>query len=278
MTGRTTGTRDRKRDRERARKNPQLVEIRRERRLEKAALAAEGRKALIDECVRRIGRPTDREAFREILTALVENNAIPAGILTTVPQRATKAFKTRFDQLYDACMFLAFPEYRPIVKDEAFGPTASPEMRLWRALFPKEYGLSHVILRASSFQEAFGLACDYACRLSLRERRRIPTDMSIRIQFMTDAHVARMLAIRSAVKDRTRIASNLRGRKYSAKTVIGARLVAIGRKEGNNYSIFKYAEDKDLKRIAELRAEVRVSAVEIETFRPKEASPPYDAP
>jgi hypothetical protein len=256
----------------------QRANVREERRLEKLGFTADGRKALIEECVQRVGRPTDREAFREILTALVENNAIPAGLLTTVPQRSTKAGKTRFDQIFDACMFLAFPEYRPIVRDKAFGPIAPPDMRLWRALFPKEYGLSHVVLRARSFQEAFALACDYACRLSLREKRRIPTDMSIRVQFMSDPSVARMLDIRHAVKDLTRRASNLRGRRYSAKDIIGARLVAIGRKDGNNYSIFKYAEDKDLKRIAELRAEVRVSAVDIETFRPKETPSPYDVP
>lgn len=278
MTGRTTDKKPRKSYLDSPKRLARKAAMREERRLEKKAMAAEGRKALIDECVRRIGRPTDQEAFREILTALVENNAVPASLLTTVPQRSTKAGKTRFDQIFDACMFLAFPEYRPIVVDKAFGPTASPDMKLWRALFPKEYGLSHVVLRARSFQEAFALACDYACRLSLREKHRIPTDMSIRVQFMADISVARMLAIRKAVKDRTRLASNLRGRRYSAKAVIGARLVAIGRKDGNNYSIFKYAEDKDLKRIAELRAEVRVSAVEVETFRPKETSPPYDVP
>ena len=278
MTGRKTGKKPPKKYGESPKRAARRAAMREERRLEKKALEAEGRRALIDECVQRVGRPTDREAFREILTALVENNAIPANLLTTVPQRSTKAGKTRFDQIFDACMFLAFPEYRPIVRDKAFGPIASPDMRLWRALFPKEYGLSHVVLRARSFQEAFALACDYACRLSLREKHRIPTDMSIRVQFMADPHVARMLAIRNAVKDRTRKASNLRGRRYSAKAVVGARLVAIGRKEGNNYSIFKYAEDKDLKRIAELRAEVRVSAVEIETFRPKETPSPYDVP
>ncbi len=252
--------------------------MRRERRLLKEAESAERKKEFVDACVKRMGRPTDREAFREMLTALIENNAIPASLLTTVPQRSTKAGKTRFDQVYDACMFLAFPEYWPTTKDRAFGPDAPMAMRFWRALFPKEFGLSHVVLRACSFQEAFALACDYACRLSLRLHNRIPDDLSIRIQFVSESTASRMLDIRHAVRDRTRIASNLKGRKYSAKDIIGARLVAIGRKDGDNYSIFKYAEDKDLKRIAELRAEVRVSAVDVETFRPKEAPQPYDEP
>ncbi len=241
-----------------------------EKRIAKAMASAEARKAMVEECVQRIGRPSDRDAFREVLMALVENNAIPAALLTTVPQRAVKAGKTRFEQLYDACMFLAFPEYRPIIVDRAFGPAAPKEMRLWRAMFPKEFGLSHVVLRATSFQEAFGLASDYACRLSLSQRRCIPVDLTIRVQFMSDQRVGRMLDIRRAVKDRTRIASNLRGRKYSPKDVQGARLVAIGRKDGKNYSIFKYAERKDMDVILVERSEMRVSAVDVETFRPKE--------
>ncbi len=252
------------------------AEIREEKRLMKRLEAEAEAQKVIEECVRRIGRPTDRDAFREILTGLVKNNVVPISLLTTVPQRSGKAGKTRFDQIYDACMFLAFPDYKPLTRDRAFGPEAPEDMRYWRALFPKEFGLSHVILRACSFQQAFAFACDYACRLSLREHRRIPDDLSVRIQFVSDSQAARMLDIRQAVRHRTRIASNLRGRQYSAKDIIGARLVAIGRKEGDGYSIFKYAEDKDLKRIAELRAEVRVSAVDVETFRPKETPLTYD--
>lgn len=253
------------------------AEIREERRLAKAAEEAQVRKALIDECVKRIGKPQDQEAFREVLTALVENNAIPPALLTTVPQRAGKAGKTRFDQLYDACMFLAFPAYRPSVVDKAFGPKAPPEMRYWRAMFPKEFDLSHVVLRASSFQEAFGLACDYACRLSLRQRNCIPADLSIRVKFIPDVVASRILDIRRAVRDQTRRASNLRGKKYSPKDVHGARLVAIGRRDGDNYSIFKYADYRDLVQILSQKEEIRVSAVDVETFRPKRSST-YDEP
>lgn len=254
------------------------AEIREERRRAKRAETAVIRNTLVDECVKRIGTPLDRDAFRDVLTALVENNAIPLELLETVPQKATVTGKTRFDQLYDACMFLAFPAYRPKVVDLAFGPSAPPEMRYWRALFPEEFGLSHVVLRARSFQEAFGLACDYACRLSLRQRNRIPSDLSIRVQFIPDVTASRILDIRRAVRNRTRIASNLRGRKYSPKDVHGARLVAIGRHDGDNYNIFKYADRADLDRILAQRDEMRVSAVDVETFRPKGSSSPYDEP
>lgn len=230
---------------------------------------------LVEECVRKIASPKEREAFRDFVQSLLDKNALPADLLD-VFQRAPAVGKARFDQFYDACMFLAFPEYRPMVKERAFGPTASQDLRFWRALFPKALGLSHVVLRATSYQEAFAFACDYACRLSLREHKRIPTDMTIRVIFMSDKSASRMLDIRHAVRDATRKASNLKGRKYSSKDIMGARIVAIGRKEGKNFSIFKYAERGDLKRIMSQRAEMRTSAVDIETFRPKEGRSPYD--
>jgi len=245
--------------------------IREERREMKRASEAAGRRQLVEECVQRICRPDEREAFLEFLTALVENNAIPASLLTTVPRRASKAGATRFDQIYDVCMFLAFPDYAPKVHDTAFGPDAPEDMKLWRVILPREYGLSHVIVRSQSFQQAFSLACDYACRLSLRERRRIPGDLTIRVQFMDNVVTSRMLDIRQAVKYRQRVLSGTKGREFSAKDIAGARLVAIGRREGKNYSIFKYMDNMDLRNLEEGLGRRRLSAVDKETFRPADA-------
>lgn len=244
--------------------------------VKKAVPRPKSREKILDECVMRITAPKEREAFRQFLEALLAENAIPIEILASIPDKAPVVGKTRFDQLYDACMFLAFPEYRPIVKERAFGPLADPLMRLWRVLFPKSMGLSHVIIRATSYQEAFALACDYACRLSLRMFCRIPADLAIRVIFMSDKAASRMLDIRHAVRDATRKKSNLKGRLYSHKDIVGARLVAIGRKDGKYYDIFKYAERMDLRRIMLKKAETRTSAVDIETFRPKEPRSPYD--
>ncbi len=234
------------------------------------------REKAVEKCLRRIqpGRP--REAFREFINALLDQNAIPLELLKEVPGKPGIVQKTRFDQLYDACMFLAFPNYRPIVRAKAFGPEPPADLKLWRALFPKDLGVTHVIVRACSFQEAFALACDYACRMTLREKRHIPTDLTVRVQFLGDKAASRMLDIRHAVRDRTRRVGNHEGRAYSPKDILGARMVAIGLKNGK-YSIFKYVEERDL-RHAEKAGLRRTSAIDIETFLPKEDPPPYDCP
>lgn len=231
---------------------------------------------LVDECVRRVTAPKERETFRRFILSLLDQNVLPLELLATVPVKAPIAGKTRLDQIYDACLYLAFPAYRPNVRERAFGPAAPEKMMYWRALFPKALGLSHIVLRATTYQEAFALACDYACRLSLMEHSVIPTDMTIRIRFMSDKAASRMLDIRHAVRDATRKKSNLKGRMYSPKDIMGARIVALGRRDGKDFSIFRYVEMMDLKRIMRKKAEIRTSAVDVETFRPKEPSPPYD--
>ncbi len=274
-SGRMTGKKRRKKGPPKPKKttdSPQRLatkaRIREERRELKRASEAGVRRKLVEECVDRICRPEEREAFLEVLWALVENNVIPASLLTTVPQKASKAGSTRFDQIYDVCMFLAFPDYAGKVRERAFGPGAPESLKLWRVLLPKEYGLSHVVIRAQGFPEAFALACDYACRLSLREHRRIPGDLTVRVQFVPDQSAARMLDIRRAVKYRQRVLSGTKGRQFSAKDVAGARLVAIGPREGNHFSVFKMAENLDLRALEERRGIRRLSAVDKETFRP----------
>ena len=239
----------------------------------------EEREKAIEKCLRRIYPGRGREAFRDFLRGLLDQNALPLELLEDVPERLGKAGRTRFDQLYDACMFLAFPTYRGITNRKAFGPDAPGDMRLWRAIYPRELGVTHVVLRARSFQEAFALACDYACRLTLRDQKRIPVDLTVRVMFIGDYAVSRMVAIRHAVRGRTR--SNRQtgpGRTFSRKDILGARLVAIGRKDGDAYSIFRYVEDRELKILFSKKGITRVSAVDIETFPSKEEPPPYDDP
>lgn len=222
--------------------------------------------------VRKASSPKEREYVRTMLRELVENNAIPLDLLEWVPAPPAKAGKTRFDQVYDAAMYLAFPGYREETLGRLLGPTAKdrPRTKIWRAMFPPKFRLSHVLLRASSFQEAFALGCDYACRMSVRLYRKVPVDLTLRIQFVSEKAVRRMLEMRWANRVKRRKQLQLVGRQYTPKEVVGARLVALGDPEKPEYSVAKYAEARDLRKILRERDRARVSSVETETFRPQD--------
>lgn len=220
-------------------------------------------------CARRISSKKEREYFRRALEDLVKNNAIPAELLDSVPVRAGSAGKSRFDQLYDAAAFLAFPGYREETLGRLLGPGAGEggDTKIWRAMFPPRFGLAHVLIRAPDFRTAFALGCDYACRLSLRMFRRIPTDLTVRIQFVSEKAVRRMLGLRWANRVKRRKQLQLIGREFTPKEIAGARLVALGRPGTEEHSVFRYAEKRDLNKVLRGHGTVRVSAVETETFR-----------
>jgi len=222
----------------------------------------------LEEYVRRVSSPKERAYFRAVLTELVENNVIPLDLLEHIPAPPEEAGKTRFDQLYDAAMSLVFPGYREETLGRLLGPTAADRenTRVWRAMFPAKFRLSHVLFRASSFQEAFALACDYACRMSLRLYRKVPVDLTVRVQFVSERAVRRMLDIRWANRKRWRRALQLQGRAYTPKEVYGARLAALGHPGSGEYAVAKYAEARDLRKVLKLRDRVRVSSVEKESF------------
>lgn len=228
----------------------------------------------IEECVKRIATPKEHEYFTTLLTELVENNTIPEELLEFIPVSPQQACKTRFDQLYDAAMFLVFPKYKRETIVRLLGPINGSNkkirrVKIWRAMFPKEFNLSHVLIRASSFQEAFALGCDYACRLSLRLYKKIPIDLTIRIQFMNEKSIKRILDIRHANKLKRRRQFQFVGRKHSAKEITGAKIVAIGNSRSEKFSIAKFAESKDLQEILSKKSLIRVSAIELETYRSK---------
>lgn len=235
--------------------------------------APEAEKArLLDEAAKRIASPKERKVFRALLADLVENNTVPLDLLSQIPIPPETAGKTRFDQLYDAAMFLAFPGYRRETLQKLLGPNATvkTKTKIWRAIFPAKFRLSHVLLRAPTFQQAFALGCDYACRMSLRLYREIPSDLTVRIQFVSEKAVRRMLKLRWANRVKRRRQLQLVGRVYTPKEIMGARLVAIGDPATPEHSIFKYGEGRDLRKLLKLQERVRVSSVETETFRPED--------
>lgn len=211
--------------------------------------------------------PKERPEFEAMLLELVRNNALPLELLDRIPAPPEEVGKTRFDQVYDAAMSLVFPGYERETLQKLLGPDFSEDVKIWRAMFPPKFGLSHVLLRANSFQHAFALGCDYACRMSLRVHRRVPTDLTLRICFVSERAVRRILQIRWFNKVNRRNKLKLVGRTFSPKEVTGARLVAIGRPDRPGYSIFRYAEARDLRKILSERDEMRLSSVESEVFR-----------
>jgi len=212
---------------------------------------------------------TDREYFRVVILDMLRNNAIPEGLLEHVPVPARVAGKTRFDQLYDAASSIAFPGYSQAVLEMLLGPGADPEVRVWRVMLPRDFGIRHCIIRASSYQEAFAFACDYACRMSLRLYRRIPSDITIRVQFVSDRALRRILDVRWRNRTKKRQELNVEGRVFTSKDVQGARMAALGRPGTGEYRLAWYADRQDLIKILRHKDQVRCSVIEYESLPKK---------
>ena len=221
----------------------------------------------IDLCVKRFGTRSDADYFRLLITELVKNQTIPIQLLEEIPVRAQKAGKTRFDQLYDAAMALVFPGYRKDTLVRLLGDEYRQGTKVWRIVFPTNLGISHILLRAETFQEAFALGCDYACRISLRKKAKIPVDLTIRVMFMSERALRRYLDMRWASRTLKRKQLKLVGRDLTPKQIHGARLAALGTPSQPMYRIARYAEMKDLQRIRESKGVIRESSVESESFR-----------
>lgn len=222
----------------------------------------------IDRCLRRLRCGKDAEYFRSLLEAMVFQGTIPVDLLRTVPVSAQEGGKTRFDQLYDASMALVFPGYREDTLRAFLGPMPSyGEEKIWRICLPEKFRVAHVLMRAATFQQAFALGCDYACRASLRVFGRIPEDLTIRVMFVSERALRRMLDMRWASKTHKRLQLKLIGREFTSKMTTGARLAALGHPNSPMHSIARYAERKDLDKVRKSHGLVRRSAVESESFK-----------
>ncbi len=123
-------------------------------------------------------------------------------------------------------------------------------------------------MRADTYQEAFAFAADYACRVHLHLFRTIPVDLTVRVMFMSERALGRHLSIRRSVRTKKQQELKLMARVFTHKQLSGARLAALGPPTFPNYSIFKYVETKDLRRIS-TTGKARTSIIEIESSRPK---------
>ena len=199
---------------------------------------------------------------------MVYQGVVPLDLLQRVPLPAQEAGKTRFDQLYAAAMALVFPDYREETLRRFLGPEEQiTEDKIWRVCFPEKFKIAHVYMRAGSFQQAFALGCDYACRLSLRIFGAVPHDLTIRVMFVSERALRRFLDMRWASKTHVRMQLKMVGREFTPRMLNGARLAALGPPDAPMYSIAKYAEMKDLDKVRKSAGRVRRSSVESESFR-----------
>lgn len=220
----------------------------------------------VEQCLKRMASKKDREYFRPFLMALVCQNAIPAALLEKIPVSAEEAGKTKFDQLYDAAMSIAFPSYRPETLNRLLGPSfkVSDDTKIWRVILPAKFRIAHVLIRADTYQQAFALACDYACRVAMRMHGHIPPDLTIRVMFVTEKAIKRRLDLRWANRVNKRRQLQLVGRIYTNKEILGARIAALGDPRNPMFSLARYVDMKDLTRVLKAKLKVRVSSVESE--------------
>jgi hypothetical protein len=201
---------------------------------------------------------------------MVYQGVVPLDLLREVPAPAQEAGKTRFDQLYGAAMQLVFPDYREETLRRFLGPEAPvTEDKIWRVMFPEKFGMTHVFMRAGTFQQAFALGCDYACRVHLRAYATIPSDLTIRVMFVSERALRRILDMRWAAKTHKRMQLKLVGREFTPRMLKGARLAALGHPDSPLHSVARYAEMKDLEKVRKSKGRVRTSPVESESFRRK---------
>jgi hypothetical protein len=223
-------------------------------------------KEIREKISKRFKKAKENEYLTQLLTELVINNVLPIDLTDEIPIEPEKAGKSRFDQIYDAVMDLAFPGYGKNTVERLTGTSdgLTDKTKIWRIILPEKFKVPHVLIRADSYQEAFGKACDYVCRISLRIHGKIPSDLQIRVIFVSEKAIRRHLKVRWANRLNKRKRLNLVGREFTPKEIEGAKFAALGDPKDGKYRIAKYMEEKDLKKIKKKSGKTRISSVEHE--------------
>jgi hypothetical protein len=270
-----------------------------QKKMEEEALKNEKKKSvIIERAVRKVCKRGDKEYkyLKSTLEELVKNKTIPIRLLKDVPRLPKVICKTRFDQLYDAAMFLSFPEYDDELFKYLFGLDnfkKNREIKLWKVLIPKKYCMRNILIRAPNFQMAFARACDYVCRLVMKTEKKIPNDLTIRVMYLPASQIY-LHKMPKTEQQKAGLSDSQEGQPSEdseildvdgdnengeeenkkvpekasetrmRKKVNGAIRIALGHSKNNeNYKVARYMEMKDLKKIEEAGV-VRVSNVEIE--------------
>jgi hypothetical protein len=224
---------------------------------------------IIENRLKSLGSKTDKEYFKKFMNELVANKCLPPQLLNDIPVKSDISGKTRFDQLYDATMLLSYPEYSESVQTHLSEPP-DPDMKVWKAMFDRKYKVSSVLLKARSYQEAFGLAIDYLCRISLRLYQVAPLDATVRVAYCSEKFLRRYFAIRISSKQNRRALHNTKAKSFTPRQVNGARMAALGFPPSDGRrSIVKYSEYKDMLRMQK-KGVNKTSAVLGESFKREE--------
>lgn len=210
---------------------------------------------------KRFGKSKENEQLKQILSKMIEKKSIPVELIEKIPKKPEEAGRTKFDQIYEAAIELAFPSYG---KNTLSNLTKinDNKIKIWRIVAPNKYKIPHVLIRAESIQEAFALACDYVCRASLRLLGEIPADLQIRVIFMSEKAVRRYLGIKWANRLNKRKKLNLMEREFSNDEIQKATEVALNGPKDETYRIVKYMEEKDLLKIKKTFNRIRISPIE----------------
>jgi len=220
----------------------------------------------VNACVEKMASSKEQEWVREFLTNLILNDTIPLELLKLIPTRAAEVGRTRFDQIYEIAMLAAFPGYSPKVVEE-LTYEQDPDIKVWKVILPAEYKINHVMIRARSFQEAFALGCDYACRANLRVNHKIPKDLTIRVSRVSNDTMLKTIKQREwARKSKRRVfkhdAWSHEGDALKDKRT-GVRIFGLG---NVNTSLIRYIDMRDLDTLR-FQDVTTTSSVENESIR-----------
>jgi hypothetical protein len=236
------------------------------------AILSKLKKAELSNYLRKQPNGPGKADIRYIATMLAEmvgNDAIPIELLNYIPLPPYQVGKTKFDQVYDAALSVAFPPYDPdtVQKFQRVCDRQDLNTKIWKIMIPEKFQIANVLIRANSFKEAFALGSDYACRVALRINKRIPTDLTIRVRYMTDKSIRKYLAARRSNKYSKRKKWGFVGHEFSTKEITGAIVYALGHPIHDEYKLASYAEHKDLKNMRRVSGITRLSKIEVESYR-----------
>lgn len=190
----------------------------------------------------------DRSYWQEFFFELLKNKVLPVSFFKEFPESVTEIGKSLFDQVYDACVKSMIPDYSEDVVESVVGLGAvvnSSDIKIFRAIYPENFGLNGILIRARSFQEAFAFACDYGCRFHLREFRKFPTDLNIRVSYVNEKFMRRLLDVRHMNRNKKSRTFNLTSKAtWTEKQRCGVRNAASYHPASEYYSVVRYAEDK----------------------------------
>ncbi len=210
----------------------------------------------------------DREYFRALLTDIITKNQAPLELLNEVPDDARRIGKTRFDQIYDALINIAFPPYSTSVLKLLLGTAENKEVRVWRVSLPERYKVGNTLIRAYSYQDAYALACDYACRIHLRLFHEIPKDLTIRVQYMSNTALAKFLRARHLIRNhKSQVYRSGLSREFTPTQVLGARTAALGHSHQDpQRKLAIYIDNKDMMKARLYQGMLRMVNVELESL------------